>query len=141
MSQTILIAADHRGFPLKAKVIAWLKEHGYAPKDLGTNSEERCDAMDYAKAMAESFKDNPEQFGILICGSGHAMAMTANRYKNIRAIHCTSVDLARLGREHNDANVVAIGADITDEKTSLAILEMFLKTKFLGGRYAERRGK
>jgi len=141
MPTPILIAADHRGFSLKAKVIGWLKQRGYEPKDLGTDSEERCDALDYAKKVALELKANPDQFGILICGTGQAMAMTANRYKNIRAALCTNTEMARLTREHNDANVLALGSDITDEKASLAILEMFLKTKFLGGRYAERRDR
>ena len=88
MSQPILIAADHRGFSLKAKVVGWFKEHGYAPKDLGTDSEERCDALDYARKVALELKGNSDQFGILICGTGQAMAMTANRYKNIRAALC-----------------------------------------------------
>ena len=140
-NSTILIAADHRGVKLKATFIGWLEEHGYAPKDLGTNSEERCDALDFAKKLAESFKTDPNQFGILICGSGQAMAMTANRYRNIRAALCTSPEMARLAREHGDANVLALGADITDEATALKSLEVFLNTKHLGGRYAKRRDR
>ena len=141
MPTPILIAADHRGVKLKAKVIDWLGKHGYTPKDLGTDSEERCDALDYAKKLAVELKADPDQSGILICGTGQAMAMTANRYQNIRAALCTNAEMARLTREHNDANVLALGSDITDEKTALDILDIFLKTKFLGGRYAERRDK
>jgi ribose 5-phosphate isomerase B len=138
---SVLIAADHRGVALKAKLAAWLQAKGYAPKDLGTNSAERCDASDFAKKLAEAFKAGTGQFGILICGTGQAMAMTANRYKNIRAALCTDVEMARLAREHNDANVLALGADITDEATALQCVEVFLKTATLGGRYAERRDK
>jgi ribose 5-phosphate isomerase B len=141
MAQTILIAADHRGLKLKTKLIGWLTQHGYAPKDLGTNSEERCDALDFAKKMAAAFTADASQFGILVCGTGQAMAMTANRYRNIRAALCTSPDMARLAREHNDANVLALGADITEEATALQCVEIFLATKHLGGRYAERRDK
>lgn len=137
----VLIAADHRGVQLKTQCVAWLREHGHAPKDLGTNSTERCDALDFAKKLAEGFKANPNQFGVLICGTGQAMAMTANRYRNIRAALCTNVEMARLAREHNDANVLALGADITDAATALKCLEVFLMTPFLGGRYAERRDR
>jgi ribose 5-phosphate isomerase B len=140
-SQTILIAADHRGVKLKAAFIGWLKQHGFTPKDLGTHNEERCDALDFAKKMAAEFKADPNQFGVLICGSGQAMAMTANRYQNIRAALCTSPEMARLAREHGDANVLALGADITDEATALKCLDGFLNTKHLGGRYAERRDR
>lgn len=137
----IPIGADHRGFQLKARFIAWLKEHGYTPKDLGTNSAERCDAMDFAQKMAQEFNSNAVQFGVLICGTGQAMAMTANRYQKIRAALCTTVEVARLSREHNDANVLALGADVISEDLALQCLEAFLTTKFLGGRYAERRDK
>jgi ribose 5-phosphate isomerase B len=138
---TVLIAADHRGIKLKARLTAWLSAHGYAPKDLGTQSEARCDAFDYAKKLAEELKADADQFGILICGTGHAMAMTANRYRDVRAVLCLNADLARLGREHNDANVLVLAADFTDETTAEACVETFLKTQFLGGRYAERRDK
>src|SRR6202012_6039677 len=124
-----------------SKIIAWLKENGYAPNDLGTDSEERCDAFDYAKKMVQEFTSNPNQFGILICGSGQAMAMTANRYKAIRAALCTDVNMAREAREHGDANILVLGADIISESTAMECVEMFLKTQALGGRYAERRNR
>ncbi len=137
----VSIGSDHRGFQLKARCIAWLKDHGYEPKDLGTNSEERCDALDFAKKLAEEFKSNANQFGVLICGTGQAMAMTANRYRNIRAALCTTKDVARLSRGHNDANVLVVGAEVINEAVALECLDVFLATKFLGGRYAERRDK
>jgi ribose 5-phosphate isomerase B len=137
----VFIAADHRGVKLKAKLIAWLAKNGYEAKDLGTDSEERCDALDFASKMAREFKNNQGRFGVLICGTGHAMAMTANRYKNIRAILGLNVELARLGREHNDANVLALASDFTGDDTAQKILEVFLKTQCLGGRYAERRDR
>jgi len=108
MPDIILVAADHRGFPLKARLLAWLKEKGFAPNDLGTNSDERCDAFDFARKLAGELKTHPEQRGILICGSGQAMAMTANRYQHIRAALCTETTSARLSREHNDANVLVL---------------------------------
>jgi ribose 5-phosphate isomerase B len=133
------IGSDHRGFSLKAQVVSWLEQNGYAPKDLGPHSAERCDALDYAKEMAAEFHSGDVQMGVLICGSGQAMAMTANRYGKLRAALCDSVAMARTTREHNDANVLALGADFTSPDEALKILETFLKTECLGGRYAERR--
>ena len=141
MPDIILVAADHRGFPLKARLLAWLEEKGFAPKDLGTNSDERCDAFDFARKLAGELKTHPEQRGILICGSGQAMAMTANRYQHVRAALCTEATSARLSREHNDANVLVLGADIMKPETAFECIAVFLNTKFLGGRYAERRDR
>lgn len=138
---TVYLASDHRGFQLKAGFIGWLQENGYVPKDLGTHNQDRCDAIDFAKKMAEQFKSNADQFGVLICGSGQAMAMTANRYRALRAALCADATVARLAREHNDANVLVLGADITGPSVALDCLDVFLKTGFLGGRYAGRRDK
>jgi len=137
----ILIASDHRGMQLKEGLTAWLKEHHYTPKDLGSHSEARCDASDFAKKLAEELKTGAAPFGVLICGSGQAMAMTANRYRNVRAALCVNAEMARLARQHNDANVLALGADIIDAITAQNCLDVFLKTVFLGGRYADRRDK
>jgi ribose 5-phosphate isomerase B len=140
MSKIVIpIGADHRGYALKAQFVGWLEKNGYAPKDLGTHGAERCDALDYANKLATEFKSNAFQFGILICGSGQAMTMTANRYQHLRAALCGSVAMAKTTREHNDANVLVLGADFTPQDEALKILEMFLATEFLGGRYAERR--
>ncbi len=137
----IPIASDHRGFALKSVFIDWLKKNGHTPKDLGTHSEERCDTIDFAMKMAEEFKANPNQLGVLICGTGNGIAMVANRYKNIRAALCFNSTMARMAREHNDANVLAIGASVTGDMVAIDCLEIFLKTQFLGGRYAERRDR
>jgi ribose 5-phosphate isomerase B len=140
MSKAVIpVGADHRGYALKAQFISWLEQNGYAPKDLGTHSKERCDALDYAKKLAAEFKSNSLQSGILICGSGQAMTMTANRYQHLRAALCGSVAMAKTTREHNDANVLVLGADFTPQDEALKILQAFLDTKFLGGKYAERR--
>ena len=140
MSKAVIpIGADHRGYALKAQLISWLEQNGYAPKDLGAHSPERCNALDYAKALAADLDSNPVQFGILICGSGQAMTMAANRYQHLRAALCGSVAMAKTTREHNDANVLVLGADFTPPDEALKILQTFLETNFLGGRYAERR--
>jgi ribose 5-phosphate isomerase B len=140
MSKAIIpIGADHRGYALKVQCISWLEQNGHAPKDLGAHGPERCDALDYAQALAAAFKSDPAQSGILICGSGQAMAMTANRYQQLRAALCSDVAMAKTAREHNDANVLVLGADFTPPDEALKILRTFLDTKFLGGKYAERR--
>jgi ribose 5-phosphate isomerase B len=140
MSRTAIpIAADHRGYALKAQLIGWLEQNGHDPQDLGAHAAQRCDALDYAKALAAEFKANSAGFGILICGSGQAMTMAANRYRHLRAALCDSVAMAKTTREHNDANVLVLGADFTPPEEALKILRTFLDTKFLGDHYAERR--
>jgi ribose 5-phosphate isomerase B len=140
MSKAVIpIGADHRGYALKAQLIGWLEQNGYAPKDLGAHGPERCDALDYAKALATDFKSGAIQFGVLICGSGQAMAMTANRHRQVRAALCGGAPMAKTAREHNDANVLVLGADFTPPDEAVKILRTFLDTKFLGGKYAERR--
>jgi ribose 5-phosphate isomerase B len=142
MKKTVIpIGSDHRGFKLKARFVEWLEANGYAVKDLGTDREERCDALDFAKKIAVEFKSNEAHTGVLICGTGQAMAMTANRYKNIRAALCSSAEIAKLAREHNDANVLVLGADFVKPEEALECLKGFLGTPFLGGRYAKRRDK
>ena len=140
MSQAIIpIGADHRGYPLKAEVIGWLARNGFAAKDLGAHSAERCDALDYARTLAAEMASGATPFGVLICGSGQAMTMTANRYRHLRAALCGSEAMARTTRQHNDANVLVLGADFTAPDEALKILQVFLETEFLGGKYAERR--
>lgn len=140
-SPVVFLAADHRGFALKSRLIAWLAEREYEVRDLGTNSEDRCDAMDFAKRMATDMGGKDGCLGVLVCGTGQAMAMTANRYRNLRAALCANATVARLAREHNDANILVLGADITGPAVAVDCLETFLKTAFLGGRYAERRDR
>lgn len=134
----IPIGADHRGYQLKARLVEWLAAHGYEARDLGTHSEARCDAFDFAVTLADALTSDG---GVLICGTGQAMAMAANRYRNVRAALCANADIARLTREHNDANVLVLGADFISPEEAVRCLETFLNTKFLGGRYAERRDK
>lgn len=137
-NKTIILASDHRGFALKALLVAWLKKKGYEPRDLGPDSEQRVDASDYAVRVTAALHADPLARGVLICGTGQAMVMTANRYKHIRAALCLNGYMARLTREHNDANVLVLGAELVGEGLACDCLETFLNTSFLGGRYAER---
>ena len=138
---TVLLASDHRGFSLKGKLIGWLKEHGFAVKDLGTGSEERCDSSDFAVRMAGELIGQKDCLGVLICGTGNGIAMAANRYREVRAALCFNTSMARFAREHNDANVIVFGADMIGTGLAIECLDVFLRTGFLGGRYAERRNK
>lgn len=132
------IASDHRGFPLKQEIIGWLRENGYEPLDLGTDSDERCDAGVFATKVIDFLRKDAGIKGILICMTGQAMAMTANRYKHIRAALCTNTTMSKLARQHNDANVLVLGARVMGQEVALDCVKTFLATEFLGGRYAER---
>ena len=138
---TIALASDHRGFALKKLFAARLAEQGHAVLDLGTDSETSCDAGDFAQKLAADIKVNAQHRGVLICGSGQAMAITANRYQHIRAALCLNTTMARLAREHNDANVLVIGSHIVGQEVAMDCLDMFLATPFLAGRFTARRDK
>ncbi len=139
--KVVSIGSDHRGYPLKSLLTAKLKELGYEVMDFGTSDEGRCDAGDFAQKVALNLSENPGRLGILICGTGQAMAMTANRYRHVRAALCTNTTMVRLAREHNDANVLVLGAHIIGQEVALDCLKVFLETEFAGGRFTERREK
>ena len=138
---SILLASDHRGHALKTHFLSHLAKAAITSIDLGTNTEQSCDAGDFAVRLAEAMKQNPEHRGVLICGSGQAMAMTANRFQHIRAALCLNTTMARLAREHNDANVLVLGAHIIGQEVAVDCLDIFLNTVFLGGRFTARRDK
>ena len=136
----VAIAADHRGVALKARLKDWLLANGYVMKDCGADSgAERVDAMDYALRLVEEIKAHRSDFAIGICGSGQMMAMTANRFPFMRATLLHTAEESVPAREHGDANMLVLGADVTDEAAAEHILEAFLNTAALGDRYAERR--
>lgn len=134
----ILIASDHAGFSVKQAVIDQLKK-SYTVVDLGPENEERTDYPDFAdKVIVELEKDLQNYVGILICGSGQGMAMRANKYPFVRAALCWNQESAQLSRQHNDANVLCLGARLLDLKTLLATVDVFLTTSFEGGRHGDR---
>ncbi len=135
------IGSDHAGFTLKAKLIAHLKQAGHEVEDVGTHSETSCDYADYAHPLCQAVLANADTRGILICGSGIGMSMTANRYPGIRAALCHNSLEARLTREHNDANVLVLGARILGEDLAKDILDAFLRGTFAGGRHQARVAK
>jgi ribose 5-phosphate isomerase B len=134
----VYIASDHRGFALKTHFVDFLRAEGYQVEDLGPSDDTRCDAMDYAVKLAEAMRDKPDARGILICMTGQVMTMTANKYRHLRAALCLNTTMARLAREHNDANVLVLGSHIVGLAVAEDCLKTFLTTACLGGRYAER---
>ena len=137
-SKIIYLASDHAGFDLKEDIKKFLIRKNKNVSDLGPpNSRDSVDYPDFAHKLSKKIKNNSE-FGVLICGSGIGMIMTANKYKNVRAALCYSVKSAKLSREHNNANVISIGARLTKKKLALECINTFFKTKFKRGRHLRR---
>ena len=134
----VLLASDHAGFKLKDKIKRFLIKKGNTVLDLGTKNRNSVDYPDYAHLLSKKMKNNKGQFGILICGSGIGMDMAANKHKNIRAALCYNTKSTKLSRQHNNANVMTIGARLIKEKTALMCVSTFLKTEFVGGRHIKR---
>ena len=134
----IVIGSDHGGFKLKNIIIAHLKELGFEIKDKGCYSEESCDYPVIAKDVAEEVLNSGNK-GILICGTGIGMSIAANRYKGIRASHCTDTYTARLTRMHNDSNILCLGERITGSGLALDIVDIWLKSEFEGGRNLKKK--
>ena len=143
MSQeTVAIGADHAGFELKSALSAVLQNLGFSVLDLGTDGPNSVDYPDFADAVAMAISDGSAQYGLLVCGSGIGMSIGANRHAGIRAALCHDQETARLAREHNDANVLVLGARLTDQELARKCAEVFFSTKFDGGeRHARRVAK
>jgi ribose 5-phosphate isomerase B len=137
----IAIAADHAGFALKERLRQKLVEEGHEVADFGTGSTESCDYPDYAQQVAREVGQGRSDRGILVCSTGIGMAMAANKVAGVRAAPAQSEDEVRLTREHNDANVLTIGARYLDEDKAAALIRTFLTTEFSGGRHARRVAK
>lgn len=137
----VYIACDHGGLELKRAVIQKLESMGERVVDLGTNDTQSVDYPDYGFAVAERVAKDAGARGIVICKTGVGMSICANKVKGVRCGLCFNADMGRLCREHNNANVLALGAGNTDTETALAITEAFMTTEFAGGRHANRVGK
>lgn len=138
MTQTIFIASDHAGFNLKEHIISSIK---FNFKDLGTSSEEKVDYPDFAKKLILEINNNKHSFGILICGSGIGMAIAANRNKSIRAGLAFTPEIAKLMRQHNNANVLVLPGRFIDIHEARKCVDIFLNTNFIGGRHQDRINK
>ena len=126
----IALASDHGGFQLKKAIMAHLDKRGLAYKDFGTYSEDSCDYPDFAKPAAHAVVDGECDKGILICGTGIGISITANKIKGVRAALCSDCFSAQATREHNDANILAMGARVVGEGLALKIVDTFLDTPF-----------
>ena len=138
MTKRILIASDHAGFELKEHLEQTLARLGYEVQDLGTNSHDSMDYADVAHPLAERVSRGEEERGVLLCGTGLGMSYTANRYPHVRAAVAWNAEIAKLAREHNDANVLVLPARFVTEADADQILETWLDTPFEGGRHARR---
>lgn len=138
---TLAFAADHAGFELKGLLIAYAKDRGFNVVDLGTNSGERVDYPDFGATLARAMLADEADFGIGICGSGIGISIALNRFKGIRAALCHNAQTAQLARQHNDANVLCLGARLTGFEDAAAAFDAFVETAFEGGRHSDRVAK
>ena len=135
---SIIIASDHAGYKLKELIKLFLNKKVKKIIDLGTKNTNSVDYPDYAHLLSRKMKRNSNYFGILVCGSGIGMDMTANKHKNIRAALCYNIKSTKLSRQHNNANVMAIGSRLTKRNVALKCVDTFIKTNFEGGRHLRR---
>jgi RpiB/LacA/LacB family sugar-phosphate isomerase len=141
MPEKIVVGSDHAGFDLKERVKEWLEERGFEVEDVGPSSPEPADYPDYAHQVARAVQDGRVARGVVVCGTGIGVSMAANRHPGVRAAVVWNEETARLAREHNDANVLALGGRTTDPRLAERILEIWLSTPFAGGRHARRVAK
>lgn len=134
----IAIASDHAGFRYKTLLAKHLASLGHEVKDFGTNSEESVDYPDFIRPAAESVARGECERGIVLGGSGNGEAMAANRVKRVRCALCWNEEVARLARQHNDANMISLGQRLISEETAIAIVNTWLTTPFEGGRHIRR---
>ena len=137
----IAVASDHAAFELKEALIKWLTGSNYEVIDFGTNSLNSCDYPDYAIPASESVASGNADFGIVVCGSGIGMSIVCNKVKGIRAANCCSAEMAALARQHNNANILNMGARLVDFETAIEIAKTFLITEFQEGRHSLRVDK
>jgi RpiB/LacA/LacB family sugar-phosphate isomerase len=137
----IATGSDHAGLPAKRVVNDALRELGHQVDDLGTHTEESCDYPDFAAAVARRVASGGAERGVLCCGTGLGMSMTANRVPGVRAAVCHNVYTAEMARQHNDANVLCLGSRVLHPADIKAIVRAFLQERFKGGRHADRIAK
>ena len=141
MFNKIFLSSDHGGFELKEIVKSFLIDNNFEYEDLGCSSLEPVDYPDFAKLLSNKIKDKKNSKGIIFCGTGIGISIAANRFRHIRAALCTSVEMASKSRKHNDANVLALGGRILEDKLALEIVKEFLQTDFEAGRHSLRVDK
>jgi ribose 5-phosphate isomerase B len=138
LHKPIAIGSDHAGFDYKEDLISYLEGKGFPFKDFGTHSKDSVDYPDFAHPVADAVEKNEASFGILLCGSANGVAITANKHKGIRAAICWGEEIAKLSREHNNANVICIPARFVREGDAEKMVDIFMRTSFEGGRHERR---
>jgi ribose 5-phosphate isomerase B len=141
LSKPVAIGADHAGFQYKERVISFLKIKNIAFKDYGTYSADSADYPDFAHPVADAVENREAACGILVCGSGNGVAITANKHQDIRAALCWNVELTALARQHNNANIICLPQRFIDAENALDMVDAFLHTEFEAGRHERRVGK
>jgi ribose 5-phosphate isomerase B len=137
----IAVGSDHAGLEIKSHVLTWLKGKMASVKDFGTNSSDSTDYPDYAHAVASAVEQGEYELGVLVCGTGIGVDITANKHQGIRSALVWNKDIAKLARSHNNANILSLPGRFIDIKTADEILEIFFSTKFEGGRHQNRIDK
>lgn len=137
----IAIGSDHAGFSVKETIRTYLESAGYTVSDLGTSSEQSVDYPDYGKAVGRHVVSGQADFGIAVCGTGIGISIAANKVPGVRAALAHDVSTARLAREHNDANVLALGGRVVTGQAAIEMVQVFLTTAYLGGRHQCRLDK
>lgn len=137
----IAIGSDHAGFERKQEILEHLLSLGHEVQDLGTYSKDSMDYPDIAVEVALKVTQNHVERGILICGSGIGVSIVANKTEGVRAANCVNEEMARLARQHNDANVLTLGERLVDKTTAINMVDIFLTTSFEGGRHEQRVSK
>jgi ribose 5-phosphate isomerase B len=138
LNQMIAIGSDHAGFKMKEYIIAHLKQEGYQFQDFGTNSEESVDYSDYIHPLAKAIDEGLIKKGIILCGTANGVAITANKYRKVRAAVCWNEQVVKLSRQHNDANILALPARFVSCEEALNFVRLFFSTDFEGGRHERR---
>ncbi|XOV92646.1 MAG: ribose 5-phosphate isomerase B [Bacteroidota bacterium] len=141
MNKKIAIGGDHGGYDYKNKIIPWLEEQGYTVKDFGPHQTGAVDYPDHVHPLCDAIERKEFELGILICGSGNGVAITANKHPGVRAALCWNAELAKLARAHNNANVICLGARFTGLEFAQTMIFEFLQTDFEGGRHQTRVNK
>jgi ribose 5-phosphate isomerase B len=138
MKKIIPIGSDHAGFEMKSKIIKYLEEKGYSLKDKGCFSADSIDYPDFAHPVAEYVENHHDTLGILLCGSGNGINMTANKHQGIRSALCWTAEIAQLARQHNNANILTLPARFISDEMAFEIVDVFFNTEFEGGRHQKR---
>ena len=140
-TKTLAIGCDHAGFDLKEKVKSYLSAKGYTITDCGCNNADSVDYPDFAHPVANAIVDSKVAFGILICGSGNGISMSANKHQEIRAALCWMPEIAKMAKEHNNANILSLPARYVSDTEAFAIVDAYINAEFEGGRHQRRIDK